>query len=293
MKALLSAISLFLTTCVALADPAPSVVPLTLTHSDHEGGRVYLPVRLGTVSGSMRLDTGASTSRVALAPWNRDLPRLGESRSTGAAGQAALCDDVEARNVQLEASTGNNVARGKYEMTRCAGGDDLLGLDFFRGTRFSLDFHRREMIVFGQTRQDARFAPFRTLGSDRLIGLPVRIGDAATVGLFDTGAEISAVDQRFVDAHRKLFAPVQSRIGASAAGGGKIESKLYRIRQIALPDGRVVKGLYALAYDFGPLREALGRDVATILGYNFISRFDWDLDLTEPASPRWSARSAK
>jgi hypothetical protein len=121
----------------------------------------------------------------------------------------------------------------------------------------------------------------------------VRVGDVATVGLFDTGAEISAVDQRFVDAHRKLFAPVKSRLKASAAGGGRFTSKLYKVRQIAFGDGRAAKSVYVLAYDFGPLRAALGPDVAFILGYNFVSRFNWEIDLTNPASPGWLATARK
>ncbi len=295
MKPYLLAFFLFLAGAGgAVSDPAPSTIPLTLTHSDYSGGRIYLPVRLGNALGSMRLDTGASTSRVALASWNKDLPKIGESHSTGVAGQAALCDDVEAQNVQLRASIGNGVGRGKYQLTRCPTGDDLLGLDFFKGTRFSLDLHKGEMVVFAVPQHGVHFSPFRALGPERrLVGLPLRVGDAAAVGLFDTGAEISAVDENFVNAHRKQFTPVQSRMKAAAAGGAKFTSKLYRIRQISFGDGHVVKGLYAIAYDFGPLREALGPEVSLILGYNFLNRFDWEIDLTDSGSPRWSAKPAK
>lgn len=291
---LLAFILSFLGAGAAAAEPAPSTIPLTLTHSEHDGGRIYLPVRLGNALGSMRLDTGASTSRVALAPWNRDLPKIGESHSAGVAGQAALCDDVEAQNVQLRASTGNGVGRGKYQLTRCPTGDDLLGLDFFKGTRFSLDLDKGELVVFASPQPGVHFSAFRALGPDRrLIGLPLRVGDAAAVGLFDTGAEISAVDQSFVNAHRKQFTPAPGRMKASAAGGAKFASKLYRVRQISFGDGHVVKGLYVLAYDFGLLREALGSEVSLILGYNFLNKFDWEIDLTDPASPRWSAKAPK
>jgi hypothetical protein len=76
-------------------------------------------------------------------------------------------------------------------------------------------------------------------------------GMSPAVALFDTGAEISAVDQRFVDAHRRQFTPFQSRLEATAAGGGNFTSKLYRIRQTSFGDGPVVKGLYALALALG------------------------------------------
>ncbi len=297
MKSYFLAIALLLAgASFAHCDPSPSVIPLTLTHSDYGGGRIYLPVQLGNALGSMRLDTGASTSRVALAPWNANLPVVGQSHSTGASGQAALCDDVETRNILLKPSEGNGVARGRYEFTRCStsAGDDLLGVDFFKGTRFSLDFDRRAMVFFGNTLPGGHPAPFQPLGPEqKLIGLSLRLGDAAAVGLFDTGAEISAVDQRFVDAHKKFFTPIKSRLKASAAGGGKFTSKLYRIKQITFGDALTTKGLYVLAYDFGSLRAALGSQVSVILGYNFVAGFNWEIDLTNAAIPRGSVVSRK
>lgn len=281
---------------VAFGDNAPSVAPLTLTQGAHDGGRIYLPVRFANVQGMMRLDTGASTSRVGLAPWNRDFPTLGQSGSTGVSGETARCEDVEARNVEIRATQGNGVARARYEVTRCPShaGDDLLGLDFFKGARFSLDFGRREMVFFGKPLSDSPPMPFRLLGPDqRLVGVGLRLGNTSAVGLFDTGAELCAVDQRFVERHPRLFTPVKSHLKASEASGARISTRLYRIRQLDFGAGHSVKGVYALAYDFSPLRDALGPEAPVILGYNLLSKFDWDLDFTAKASPNWRATPRK
>ncbi|WP_457795903.1 aspartyl protease family protein [Methylocystis sp. S23] len=275
----------------ARSEPARSTVPMTLTMADYGGGRIYLPVRFGNMMGTMRLDTGASTTRVALAPWNRDLPVVGQSDSTGASGRTVRCDDVEAKNIELKASEGAGIARAKYEVTRCAAsdGDDLLGLDFFKGARFTLDFGKREMVFFGDA--PAHATPFRLLGPDqRLVGVAFKVGDVAAAGLFDTGAEISAVDQKFVDAHKKLFAPAKLKGKAREAGGAAFAPKLYKIKALDLGQGRILRGVYALAYDFGALRQALGSQAPFILGYNFLSQFDWTLDFTAPKSPAWDAR---
>ncbi|PPD41495.1 MAG: hypothetical protein CTY15_13505 [Methylocystis sp.] len=277
----------------AHAENSPSTVPMTLTRSDYGGGRIYLPVRFGNMLGTMRLDTGASTTRVALAPWNRDLPPIGQSVSTGASGKSTRCDDVQARNFGLKASQGNDIARATYEVSRCAAndGDDLLGLDFFKGSRFSLDFTHREMVFFGASAADAHPRPFRTLGPDqRLVGVDIRAGDAAVVALFDTGAEISAVDQRFVEAHGNLFSPVKAKSAASEAGGRQFSAKIYKIKSLDLGEGRRLRGIYALAYDFGVLREALGPQTPFILGYNVISRFNWVMDFRAPGESTWNAR---
>ena len=282
---------LLATTCATGGDIS-STIPMTLTQGDYGGGRIYLPVRFGNVMGSMRLDTGASTTRVTLAPWNKDLPTIGQSASTGASGRTMACDDVEARNVELKASRGNNIARAKYEVTRCAtgDGDDLLGLDFFKETRFTLDFERREMVFFGEAHATGRPKPFRLIGPDhRLVGIELRAGDTATVGLFDTGAEICAVDQQFVGKHKKLFTPVKSKGKASEAGGKQFSHKMYIIKALDLGEGLVSRNVYAIAYDFGVLREALGRETPFILGYNFVRALNWELDFASPASPTWSA----
>ncbi|MGJ0391876.1 MAG: retropepsin-like aspartic protease [Methylocystis sp.] len=268
-----------------------SVVSMTLTQGDYGGGRIYLPVRFGNVMGAMRLDTGASTTRLRLAPWNKDLPALSKSLSAGATGQSSLCEDVEAKNVALKAEQGSDIARGKYDVSRCASGDgdDLLGLDFFNKARFTLDFGRREMVFFGAP-LGGQAKPFRLIGQEkRLVGLELRAGNVASVGLFDTGAEVSAVDLAFVRKNRKLFAPAKGQAKASEAGGKKFSSRLYKIKTLDLGEGRVVHDVYALVYDFGALRAILGRDTPFILGVNLISQFTWELNLQSPDAPLWDA----
>lgn len=270
-----------------------STIPLTLTRSDYGGGRIYLPIRFGNVQGNIRLDTGASTTRIRLASWNKDMPSSGRTDSMGALGKTTRCDDIEAKNVQLEAVQGNNIGRAKYEISRCEAGDgdDLLGLDFFKNARFSLDFERGEMVFFKETPASFRPKPFRPLGPDgRLVGIDVRAGATTAVGLLDTGAEISAVDRRFVDKHKKLFTLVKKKGKASEAGGKRFSSQIYKIKELDLGEGRVLRDVYAMAYDFGGLREALGRETPFILGFNIVSRFGWELDFKAPDGPKWDAK---
>jgi hypothetical protein len=289
--ALLLVSLLFMVTRASAGDNG-STISLTLTQSDYGGGRVYLPVRFGNFMGTMRLDTGASTSRITLADWNRDLPALNQSVSTGASGKTTRCDDVEARNVELKAAQGVNIARAKYPVSRCAAGDgdDLLGLNFFEGVRVNLDFERHELVFPGDAPATGQPKPFRLLGPERLVGIDLRSGNAAAVGLFDTGAEISAVDRPFVEKHKGLFTLVKRKGAASEAGGKKFSSQIYKIKQIDLGGGLVLRDVHAIVYDFGVLREALGRQTPFILGYNLVSQFNWELDFRSASAPTWSAK---
>jgi hypothetical protein len=269
-----------------------SIVPFTVTPGDYGGGRISVPMRFGDFLGTMRLDTGASTSRVSLAPWNKDLPTLAASLSTGAAGGTSRCEDVEATNVELRATQGNNIGRARYVVSRCPAGegDDLLGLDFFRNARFTLHFDRNEMVFFGEAPPNGRARPLRPLGPDgRLVGLDLRIGNRTVVGLLDTGAEVSAVDRRFVERHRSLFTLVKKKGAASAVGGKTFFPRIYKVKALDLGAGRVLRGAYVLSYDFGPLREAIGRNVPFIIGFNVISAYNWNLDFATPDSPTWDA----
>lgn len=275
----------------ASAEPGRSVVTMTETQSTFGGGRAYLPVRFGGVMGAMRLDTGASTTRITLAPWNRDLPAIGKSESLAVTGQVSLCDEVEARNVEIRATEGNGIGRAKYVVTRCASGEELLGLDFFKGTRFTLDFSAKRMVFFDAGQADSIPRPFQQLGPDhRLLGIPLHAGATAIVGLFDTGAELTAVDRPFVQRHKNLFTLVKHKQLADGAGGGAFTPDVYRLRRLDFGDGHVFRDIYVLVYDFGPLREALGAQSPMILGYNLLSRLRWSLDFSAPA-PTWSARS--
>ena len=275
------------------AEGSRSIIPLTVTEGEFSGGRIYLQARIGNVMGPMRLDTGASSTRIRLASWNRNMPVLGQSFSTGASGTTTQCDDVEAPKIELVADQGNNIARMKYEVARCPAGDgdDLLGLDFFKGARFSLDVDRRELVFFGEMTADRQPKPLRRLGPDRRLGgIELRFGGAASVGLFDSGAEVSAIDQRFIQKHKGLFTALNAKTRASGVAGARFASKIYKVKSLDLGEGRVLRDVYAIAYDFGRLRAALGRDVSVLIGYNVIKRFNWDFDFRTPESPTWDAK---
>jgi hypothetical protein len=290
----LSLVALFFALSCASAQNGRSTIALTFARGDFGGGRIFLPVRFGNVIGAMRLDTGASTTRITLAPWNKALPSLGQSDSTGASGETTRCDDVEAKNVAIKAEQGNDIARARYVIARCAAGDgdDLLGLDFFKGARFTLDIERQKMVFFGEALAAGRARPFHLLGPDRrLVGIDLRAGDATAIGLFDTGAEITAVDQQFVQKHKNLFKLVKTKGKASEAGGKRFSPKIYKIKELDLGEGRILRSLYVLAYDFSVLREALGREAPFILGCNLISQFTWELDFRAPNAPTWEAKA--
>ncbi len=91
------------------------------------------------------------------------------------------------------------------------------------------------------------------------------------------------------DKHKKLFTPVKGKAKASDAGGDRFARKVYKIKELDPGKGRVLRGVHAIAYDLDSLREALGGQTPFFLGYNIVSRFNWELDFESPNSPKWDA----
>ena len=113
------------------------------------------------------------------------------------------------------------------------------GWIFSKARDFSLDIDRRELTFFGDATASGRPKPFRRLGPDgRLVGVDLRLGNTAAVGLFDSGAEVSAVDQRFIRKHKGLFTAVKAKARASGVGGKRISLKVYKIKSLDLGEGR-------------------------------------------------------
>jgi len=266
---------------------------LSIASGSYGVGRIYAPVRFGGVTRQMRLDTGASTSHIKLAPWNKKLPSLGQRHTLTVTGNKSLCDKVRFHDVEIIGHENQKVRKENYQLLRCltSNGDDLLGIDFFQGEYFTLNFKDKQINFINNLDQTHQSTPFRKItGADGLLGVDIRIGASTSVGLFDSGAEISAVDQRFVAQNKSSFVLVRATGMATEASGKQWPTKLYKIKSLDIGGGQVVRDIYAIVYDFGVLRDAFGHETSFILGYNFISKFNWTIDLRSSQDPRWTAR---
>ena len=282
----------FFSSPLVKAQESGSIINLSIVRSSYGGGRLYAPMLIGQFQGKMRVDTGASSSRVSPAPWNKDAPIIGSSRSLGVSGKFARCDDVRLPKITMKSAAGPDVGRVNYLVTRCAGEqeDDLLGLDFFRGGYFVVDSKRHQIqFLSGPSAKTPQYF-LKPLGAEKkLMAIDIKIGDLNREGLIDSGAQISAVDRRFVDAHPELFVFVKSGARASDASGKPLMTKIYKVKLLDLGDGRIIRGLYVLVYDFALLREEIGEQAHFILGFNLIDKFNWRFDLRTNMPPRWEA----
>jgi len=275
-----------------------ATVPLRITDGDFDMGRMYVPIRVGNFKGVMRLDTGATSSRVLLADWNKDFTVVDQTQSMSASGKVVTCDAVEATNVALESQGSANIGRSKYTLRRCpnSDGEDLLGLDFFDGTFLTINFDQGILEVgpkaTGQMKGPVQRLPILDSGQP-LAAVPLNPGGEDVLGMLDSGAELSAADTLFVEAHPEWFEYVTEAAQATDAGGNAWAPKIYRVKNLKVAGMFNLENTHLLVYDFGVLREALGPKTPFILGFNIMSQFNWAFDFTRGHSPTFSLEPRK
>ena len=284
-------------TCVILtsqkvyAQESISSINIITHHSLYGGGRIYAPVRIDNYKGFMRVDTGASTSRFHKSAWNKKFIITNTVHSISATAAVAKCEEVVVPSLSIVAQLGNVIGRINYLATRCPAGigDDLLGLDFLKGSEFTLNLKENQIRFFEPLPNDRQSHPLRALGREKdLIGIEIDIGGFSTYGLLDTGAEMTAIDSVYFIAHPELFENVKSKISMRGTNGNSITAKLCKIKSINLGDGVFIKNLYALVYDFNALRDEIGHDTPVILGYNFFEKFKWKFNFKKNITPTWN-----
>lgn len=279
----------------SLSARAAAVILLDVVYEESGGGSMYVSVRAGAFKGSMQLDTGASTSRVAVSPWNQFLPSLGQSTSVSANGSESQCSEVHPESFALVARDGTLLARKNYTLNRCesASDSDLLGLDFFNRTLMRLNFDDQTLEVESKPQVLVEgHAPIHALvptSTALLMGIPVRIADRNGFGMVDTGSELTAVDLTFIRNNSAAFEYIGQAGKATAADGTEWYPEIYTLKKLKLGDRHELENVKVIAYDFGSFIDDLGRDVHIILGFNVLSQFNWEFDLRDPKARTWLA----
>ena len=248
-----------------------------LQHGSLGSGIIEVDFKFDGTNQRMHLDTGANSSVLARADWNASYPAIGQSERQGASGKVYQCDAIQFGEVSL-----NSIQHRLFKTDRCAQGSTLLGMDFWKGHVLTLDFYNEKILVDQSATVNQ---PFRRLDHD-YIGLPIALQERNYYGLFDTGAQLTSVDQQFVDQNPSLFASA-GPVNVKDSSGQKVSAaKLYKLKSIKIGSFEI-KDIYVIAFDFKAIGIDWGTDVPVILGFNIISKMNWVLDLKNDL---WSAQ---
>lgn len=249
--------------------------PLIVTPLEHESFRFDVAVEVDGVPKIFQLDTGANTSLMPRNAFTSAYPSVEKKKSSGASGVTFECDVIQTGLLKL-----NEVLLKNVKIQRCDLGDidfNNLGLNAFDGRIVELILATKQITIGEAPTTSWQPKPLERLSKGHLL-IPVTVGSLSLKSIYDTGAQISAVDLAFVKLHPEIFT-FERTVQSSDVHGLPVELELYRMKSLtvgSLSSGPLLVG----AFDFGEaLRNYFGNETPIILGTNLIVNANWLIDL--------------
>jgi len=264
-----------LITCNAAA------APLIITPGDLNSYRIDIDLQFDGQAKRFQLDTGANTSMVAPDSQTLTYSSEGKAQLEGAAGQPFECDLIRPNAISIDSLVVND-----HQLKRCDLADhsfNNLGLDILKGQIIELNFKSNTLTLVNKISENWILSPITRLEKGHL-KIGATINETKLNVLFDTGAQLTAVDTQFVEKNPELFTLIASEEIGRDITGKPVFMKFYELSKIqigALP----IERLTVAAFDFGKLRNYIGENAPIILGTNAIIQANWIFDL---ASNQWA-----
>lgn len=249
--------------------------PIVVTPGDLGSYKIEIDVQVDGRTRPFQLDTGANTSMVAADEETLKYSSTGKARSKGASGIPIECDLIVPGNVSFD-----SVSIGNPQLRRCDLGVhnfNNLGLDFLQGSILSLDFESKALTADAVLPTSWNPKVLTRLSKGHLT-IPVKLGGQNYGALFDTGAQLSAVDLKFAQSNPAIFKLIQSDEVVRNIGGHPILMHVFEIVDLEVGSLKLAN-ITVLGFEFGEIRDYLGEDAPFILGTNAIIRANWQIDL--------------
>lgn len=239
-------------------------------------GSAYLTVNafVENEKFNFQLDTGANKTYFAYSPDLIRYPVIGQAHTTSAAGITLVEEKMRLPSFRIGDFKKNN-----FEVIRYKEGVSLknrLGTDALPNKLY-FDFKNKK-IKFDCSSAKSILKNKLIVYNDSQIGMEVKFGKETVEAVWDTGAELSVIDQDFVSKNSKLFQHLQTITNGLDATGNTVKLDLYNFDGLEV-EGKILHGTI-MSMDFKLLREKIGKNVKMILGTNLIRNNNWCFDRT-------------
>lgn len=229
----------------------------------------------GQVDGSSQrfiLDTGCSRTSLYFSDFSAKYTSLGSRQYSSAFGPA-MSDFIKVSQI-----SSGPIQHSDIIIARTAsGGNDknLFGMDLLKNSILHF-LPRQKKVEFLSNSSFITHSQNLYLDSGSIPIIELDINNKAAIAVWDTGAGITIVDQKFLIQNSDLFFSCGQTQGTDSAGHS-FETEIYLMKSIKIgdyffPEHRVVP------IDLNHLNPHTGRRIDFILGYSTLRHANWLID---------------
>lgn len=238
---------------------------------DPDGASLYVEGRLGSRPYRFLLDTGAGRTFLVYDEHSAGFERVDGGGSSGVFAKSTH-DVIRVPRLEIGEMVRENVmiSRGSPDEGRTV---SLIGMDVLKDASYHFLFDQNRVLV------DAEYSiSTEPLWVDKVYHPYVDVGLGAhqASAVWDTGASMTVVDLRLVEAHPTYFEAVGHSVGTDSTGQ-QMETPMYLIRG-AVIGGRQFAPHRAAGVDLSHVNTGLERPMDFILGYTTLSQANWLFD---------------
>jgi hypothetical protein len=233
----------------------------------------FAPVEINGVELEALVDSGAGRTQVV------DQPGLIVKGSASQDGVGAFGVPTRSIGRSIVSCRLAGIDTGEVEVDVVASGVpqqlNLIGQDVLG--RFRCIYRLADRVMTLDPAPPADTQPVH-LGVNRHVYLEATWpkADAAASAVFDTGAAVTVVDDRFAGMHQELFTPQGTSTGVDVTGHS-LETRMATMRAPRILGKQLAEALVAIV-DLSAANRTLDRPMDLILGWTLLSQADWYID---------------
>jgi predicted aspartyl protease len=153
--------------------------------------------------------------------------------------------------------------------------NNLIGMDILKKHNFRFYFDQNKVEVDSANSESDVYRDL-TLGKKFHPYIEVCIGKVKTLGIWDTGSGITAVDKTFIRRHLQYFQPIGKSQGTDCAGNTE-RTVLFQMSKVII-GGQAFQPMKVAALDMSQINTSADIGADLILGYNTLCQSNWFFD---------------
>jgi hypothetical protein len=257
--------------------------PVRVISGPSASGQAFVFCTFDGIRQNCFLDTGSAMTLLAYSREFAGKTNAGTFHFKGATGILQEGETIRIHSAVLDGVEFDNLKIGRIR--RDSQIKSALGIDLLGRRPFSLNFRFKPSLHLDPK---APRKPFTTLeiGSHHLFTIPLVIGKLHGRALWDSGAGITVVDEKFIQSHQENFKTTDDFETATDGTGESLPVKAFRAKIIKI-GRRTFRNSLVVATDLSILRANGNPPVQAVIGFNLIRKCDWYFDAKQA---KWSVR---